>query len=132
MSEENVKIALEGYELLNSGVREPQLKYWHEDGEYRVAREDPDSTIHRGIDALRRHYASWMEAYPDLKVEPQEARSNGDMVFLWVRFSGHGGASGAPMETELAHVLTMREGRIAVLAEFTDREEALREAGLAK
>jgi ketosteroid isomerase-like protein len=129
VSSPNVARVLEGYAVFNGGVKEPQLAYWHEDGEYHVAREDPDSTVHRGIDALRSHFANWVEAYPDLRIEPLETEE-GDKVFVWVRFSGHGGASGAPMEAELAHVVTLRDGKFARLEEYTDRAEARRAAGL--
>ncbi len=35
--------------------------------------EDPDSAIHRGLDAVRRQYARWLDSYPDLTVEALEA-----------------------------------------------------------
>ena len=54
------------------------------------------------------------------------------MVFLWVRFSGHGEGSGAPVEMELAHVLTMRDGKVAQTVEYFDRAEALEAAGLSE
>jgi ketosteroid isomerase-like protein len=130
VSEENVKFVLDGYARFNAGERTAELWFWHPDGEYRAAREDPDSAVHRGIDALRRHYASWVEAYPDLKVEPLEAKANGDQVFLGVQFSGHGGKSGIPMEMELAHVITMRDGKVARTVEYFDKAEALEAAGL--
>jgi ketosteroid isomerase-like protein len=62
-------------------------------------------------------------------VEPLEVRVNGDMVFVWTRFSGHGADSGAAMEMELAHVLTVEDGRTRRLEEFFDRDEALKAAG---
>ena len=83
-----------------------------------------------GIDAVRRQFASWVSAYPDLKVEPVEARANGDVVFVWVRFTGHGGASGVPMEMEIAHVNVLRDGKVARIEEYFDRSEALAAAGL--
>jgi ketosteroid isomerase-like protein len=107
-----------------------RLWFFTEDAEYHVAREDPDSAVHRGIDAVRRQFARWVEAYPDLTVEPLEAKGNGDMVFLWVRFSGHGAGSGVPVEMELAHLLTMRDGKVARTVEYLDRDEALEAAGL--
>ena len=79
---------------------------------------------------FRRQYARWLESYPDLTVEPLEAKGNGDKVFLWVRFSGHGEGSGAPVEMETAHVLTMPDGRVARIAEYFDRDEALEAAWL--
>ena len=111
MSEENVRFVLDGYASFNAGDKEADLWFFTPDAEYRVAREDPDSAVHRGIDAVRRQFARWVEAYPDLTVEPLEAKGNADKVFLWVRFSGHGEGSGAPVEMELAHVLTIRDGR---------------------
>ena len=128
--EENVEFVLDGYARFNAGERRPELWYWLPDAEYHAARDDPDSAIHRGIDAVRRQFASWVEAYPDLRVEPVEARASGDKVFLWVRFTGHGAASGAPLEMELAHVISLRDGRVARTVEYFDRNEALEAAGL--
>ena len=130
--EENVRFALDGYARFNAGERAAELWFFTPDAEYHVAREDPDSAIHCGIDAIGKQFARWVEAYPDLTVEPLEARGNGDSVFLWVRFSGHGQGSGAPVEMELAHVLTMRDGRVARTAEYNDRTEALEAAGLSE
>ena len=132
MSQENVEFVLDGYARFNGGERRPELWYWHADAEYHAAREDPDSAVHRGIDAIRRQFASWFEAYPDLEVRPLEARASGDKVFVWVRFSGHGAASGAPLEMEMAHVITMRDGRVSRTVEYFDRAEALEAAGLSE
>jgi pimeloyl-ACP methyl ester carboxylesterase len=40
---------------------------------------------------------AWIEAYPDLRVEPVEAKASGDKVFVWLRFSGHGAGSEVPI-----------------------------------
>ena len=130
MSRENLEIVLDGYARYNAGERTPQLWFWHPDAEYHVARDDPDSAVHRGIDAIRRQFASWEEAYPDLRVEVLDARANGDQVFLWVRFVGHGAISGIPLEMELAHLYTMRDGKAAKVVEYMDRDEALEAVGL--
>jgi ketosteroid isomerase-like protein len=121
---------LDGYRRFNAGERVPELWFWHEDAEYHAAREDPDSAVHRGIEAVRGQFASWVEAYPDLTVEPLDGRSNGDKVFLWVRFAGHGATSGISLEMELAHVYEMRDGKAARCSEYFDRDEGLRAAGL--
>jgi ketosteroid isomerase-like protein len=130
MSQENLKFVLDGYARFNAGERKPELWFWNEDAEYHASREDPDAAVHRGIDAVRAQFARWTDAYPDLTVEPLEAKENGDKVFLWVRFSGHGEGSGAPVEMELAHVITMRDGKAARTVEYSDRAEALEAAGL--
>ena len=130
MASDNVQIVRDGYARFNAGEREAGAWFFHEDAEYHAAREDPDSAVHRGLPALRRHFARWVDSYPDLRLEPLEARGNGDLVFLWVRFTGHGGESGIPVEMELAHVLTLRDGKVVRIAEFSDRAEGLQAAGL--
>ena len=125
-----MQFVLDGYRRFNAGERRPQLWFWHEDAEFHASRDDPDAAVHHGLDAIAAQFASWFDAYPDLQVEPLEARGQAEMVFLWVRFSGHGAESGMPMEMELAHVITMRDGRAERMAEFTDRDEGLAAAGL--
>ena len=70
MPPDPVDLVLAGYAGFNAGERVPQLDFWHEDAAYEAAREDPDSDIHRGIEAVRAQFARWCEAYPDLRVEP--------------------------------------------------------------
>jgi uncharacterized protein len=132
MPEENVEFVLDAYARFNAGERRPEPWFWHEDASYHVSRTDPDSAVHQGIDAIRQQFASWVETYPDLTVEPIEALGNGDQVFLWVRFAGHGASSGLPIDMELAHVYTLRDGRAARLDEYTNRAEALEAAGISE
>ena len=122
----------EQYARYNAGERVPGRWFWHEDAEYHTAREDPDHAAHRGIDAIGKLFASWLEAYPDLRLEIQQAEARGDKVFLWIRFTGHGAASGIPLEMELAHVCTLRDGKAASVVEYTDRNEALEAVGLSE
>ena len=118
-----------GYAWFNR-EREPPPT-WRPDGEFVNAREDPDHATYRGIDAIRKQHQGWFDSYPDLRVEPLEVRVNGDRVFVWVHFSGHGADSRAAMDMELAHVLTLDEHRRTCrLQEYFDRDEALEAAGL--
>jgi ketosteroid isomerase-like protein len=132
MAQENTEIVVDAYARYNAGERIPDLSFWHPDAEYHVAREDPDSDVRRGIEAIRQQFASWHEAYPDLRVDILDAQANGDRVLLWVRFVGHGAASGIPLEMELAHLYTMRDGKAAKVAEYMDRDEAREAAGLSE
>jgi ketosteroid isomerase-like protein len=104
---------------------------WLPNGEFINAREDPDHAIYRGIDAIRSQNQDWFDSYPDLHLEPLEIRANGDRVFVWVRFTGHGAESGAAMEMELAHVATFEGGKLRRVQEYSDRAEALAAVGIA-
>jgi ketosteroid isomerase-like protein len=130
MSPEDVERLLAAYARFNAGDKEPSLDNWHEDAEYVASSDDPDSDTHHGIEEIREQFARWVEAYPDLRVEPLEVESNGDMIFVWVRFIGHGAASGLPIDMELAHVCTVRDGKTIRLVEYNDRLEALKAVGL--
>ncbi len=66
MSRDNVQFVLDGYRRFNDGETRPELWFWHEDAEFHASRDDPDTAIHRGLDAIRARFASWFVAanYP--------------------------------------------------------------------
>ena len=131
MSQESIDFVLAAYEWANREQRVAR-DFWHPDGEYINSREDPDHATYRGIEAIEKLFASWIEAYPDVQIHPVETRANGDRVFVWVRFAGHGAESGMPLQMELAHVITLEDGRVRRLEEYMDRREALEAVGLAE
>lgn len=134
MPQENVDFVLASYEWGNreraAGRRGFARDWWHEDGEYVNSRQDPDHAVYRGIAAIEALFDSWIAAYPDVEAHPLEARASGDRVFAWVRFTGHSAAGAMPLEMEMAHVVTLEDGRIRRLEEYFDRTEALAAAGL--
>ena len=140
MSEENVEdFVRTGYARFNRAERDPvdeqelaSLDVWHPDGVYVNSASDPDPGIHRGIEAVRQQIWRWVEAYPDLQVEPLEIQTNGNRAFVWVRFSGHGAESGVPIDMELAHVNTFEGGKLRRIEEYSDRADGLKAAGLSE
>ena len=128
MSQELEHLVRSSFEWFNREKEPPPT--WHSDCEFVNAREDPDHTVYRGIEAIWKQFQGWFESYPDLRVEPLEIRTNGDRVFSWSRLTGHGAESGAPMEMELAHVGFWADGKLKRLEEYYDRAEALEIAGL--
>ena len=116
-----------------SGARElASLDVWDPEAVYVNSADDPDPAVHSGIEAVRRQVGRWVEAYPDLRVEPLEIRANGDVAFVWVRFSGHGAASGVPMEMEMANVIFYEGDKVRRLEEYPTRDKGLAAAGLAQ
>jgi ketosteroid isomerase-like protein len=138
MSQESVEDFIRrGYARFNQAERDPvdeeeiaSLDIWHPDGVYVNSAGDPDPGTHRGIDAVRKQVGTWVEAYPDLQVEPLEIQTNGDRAFVWVRFSGHGAESGVPIAMELAHVHTVEDGKLLSIEEYEQRADGLKAAGL--
>lgn len=136
MSQENLEEFIrDAYDRFNGaepGVSSKlaTLDLYDADAVYVTDARDPDTGVHRGIDAVRRQVGRWVEAYPDLRVEPLEIQTNGDQAFVWVRFSGHGAESDVPIDMELAHVVTVRRDRFLRVEEYADRAEGLEAAGL--
>jgi ketosteroid isomerase-like protein len=128
-----------GYARFNQAERDPvdeeelaSLDIWHPDGVFVNSANDPDPATHQGIEAVRKQVGRWIEAYPDLQVEPLEIKVNGDRAFVWVRFSGHGAESGVPIDMELAHINTVKDGRLLRIEEYPERADGLEAAGLSE
>jgi ketosteroid isomerase-like protein len=104
----------------------------HPDVEWMAAREDPDAATHAGRNEIERYFAQWSaEMIEDLSIEGKEYIDAGDRVFAWIRIMGRGKGSGVPVEMEQAQVWSLRDGKVARVEEYFDRDEGLAVAGLA-
>jgi ketosteroid isomerase-like protein len=109
------------------------LDFYDRDAVYVNDARDPDAGIHRGIEAVRQQVGRWVEAYPDLQVEPLEIiQTSGNQAFVWVRFSGHGAESGVPISMELAHIVTVKGSKVLRVEEYSDRADGLKAVGLSE
>ena len=118
------------YDRFNGGERLPAADSWHPDGVYVNSSDDPDPGTHQGLEAITKQFQTWVEAYPDLRVDPIEILVNGDRAFVWARWSGHGAGSEVPIEMEMAQVCTIEDGKLRRIEEYMDRAKALQAAGL--
>src|ERR1700694_5610229 len=89
------------YDRFNGGERLPAADVWHTDGVYVTSSDDPDSDTYLGLDAITNQFESWVETYPDLRVDPVEVLVNGNRVLVWAHWSAHGAGSGVPIEMEM-------------------------------
>src|SRR6266542_3419818 len=127
MADDLENLVRTGLERFNEGgERIPTLEFWHADAVYVNSADDPDPGIHPGIEAVREQFRRWVDAYPDLRVEPLEIQVNGNRAFVWTRFSGHGAGSEVPVDMELAQVWTVEDGKIRRIEEYSTRSEGLR------
>ena len=94
------------------------------DFEWVVAREHPDATTHRGIDATVEYLREWLRLMPDFHVGTEEIEEHGDQVLTVIRLTGSGAGSGASTEVRTAMLSTFRDGVPVRTEEFLDPEEA--------
>jgi ketosteroid isomerase-like protein len=68
--------------------------------------------------------------FRELRMEVERTWDWDDQVLVFVRQSGRGSASGAGFEIRIAHLWTLRDGKLIRCQAFGDRDEALDAAGL--
>jgi ketosteroid isomerase-like protein len=138
MSQENVEIARRAYALVSdlSAFRggnqdDSYLDYLHPDCELVPPPIYPDTEpSYVGLDGWRRWLGLIDEVFDDWGFEPEQFFDAGDNVVVFVQTSGIAKQSGAEVTIPAAHVLTLRDARIARVEVFLDRKQALEAAGL--
>jgi ketosteroid isomerase-like protein len=106
------------------------LESFHPDAEYVNPPEAVDGGTRQGEAELTTMWRSIHELFELDSVEVHELREVPVGAFALVRFRGRGRGSGVPVDIEQFHLVTLRDGRIARMAWFTTREQALQAAGL--
>jgi len=138
MSQQNVEVVRRVYSLrLNAAgaVRgdfdDVFLDYHHPDFELVPPSTYPDTeSTYRGLEGSRRWYRQMDDIWDDWRVEAERFFDADDRVVVFARVSGTAKQSGAALVISTAHVLTLRDGRLARMEVFLDRSEALEAAGL--
>jgi ketosteroid isomerase-like protein len=137
VSGENLELAREGYATLNRGdVDRFVEEFTDPDYEFHTGVQVPSiPSVVRGRTALRRWIAQWyVEPWEDqLQMDVERIQELDDgrvLALLTLRAKGLG--SGAPVETEYAHILTFRDRRCLRVDGFPSWREASEAAGVAE
>ena len=140
MSEENVEFVRRAYERL---AQNDPLGDWtwffdefaHEDLELRPAGMYLDAAhSYRGREGWAQFWRDFSSVWEEWRFDPEafEFLDAGDKVVVFARAVGRGKGSGIEIAQDEAHLWTLRDGRVAVGTSYPDREDALRDAGLAE
>jgi len=90
----------------------------------------PDAAEYHGISGLAAAWRDFLSAWDDFHVETERVVPGDAGVYaLLIRLVARGKGSGVQTDAEVANVIRMRDGRIARLEMFWDRDAALRAAG---
>ena len=135
MSQENVEAFRRGLEAGNRGdvdtlleVLEPKVA-WHS---ALHALMGGQQTVFRGHDGVRRMLGDLYETFAEVHIEMSEFRDLGDGLIAIGHTRNRGKASGVEMETPLALVTEIRDGKTISIRAYLDREKALDAAGLSE
>ncbi len=93
-------------------------------------RDWPESG-YQGVEGVRRFLTEWLEVWGDYEVEVRDvlAAPDGRVVSL-VEQRGKGRQSGLAMTLDMAQIATVRDGKVILLENYDNPEEALDAAGL--
>jgi ketosteroid isomerase-like protein len=140
MSQENVEVVRRLYSLLADRGAWRRREYDHVFLEYCSADYElipppvyPDAaTSYRGLEGVHQWQRLIDEIWVDWDFEAERFFDAGDEVVVFVRTSGTARQSGAPVVIAVAHVVTLRGGRLTRTEVFLDRKEALEAVGLSE
>jgi ketosteroid isomerase-like protein len=130
MSQADIETLRLGYEAFNRGDWDAATHLAHPDFELQTADRAVNRGTYRGAEVARRFFADLFEPFDEIVIEPEEFYERGDQIAVFLRVRLRPTGSSAFMENRIGHLWTMREGKIARLAVFPRREDALEAAGL--
>ena len=89
--------------------------------------------VFRGREAMVQAATDFLEAVDDWRIEVEEIVDAGDdQVFAVQRISARGKGSGVPFEQRIFTALRVRDGKVWLIHDYTERAEALKAVGLAE
>jgi ketosteroid isomerase-like protein len=136
MSQENVELVRRINEAYDQGDVEGVLALADPVPEFEFVPSGvliPDlSRVQQGPEGLRRLVEAFHGEFDAIQVEVHELIDAGDQVFSSFTLQGRGKQSGVETTFDGWLVWTVRDGRIARLLGFTDRDPALEAAGLSE
>jgi ketosteroid isomerase-like protein len=137
VSQENVELARRIYEngdLLHTSPERIDRAFRDqvtEDFEFRLPPDYPEGElVFRGRGGIDDLIALLRETWREWRFEPEKFLDADDQVVVLGRIVGQGEASGAPVELETTHVVSVRRDRAISIQVYRDRAEALRATGL--
>jgi ketosteroid isomerase-like protein len=129
MSQENVELARRGFEAWEQCDLETHLSLVHEDVVCRQVGQIDSRTYH-GLEGYIEFASEWFEPYEELRFRPSEFIDAGDKVVVEVPQEGRLVGSDQPITGTFWFVITARDGKMARLEIYRERDRALDAAGL--
>jgi uncharacterized protein len=128
MSQENVEAFKRGLEAGNRGDVETLLEELDPEVEWHSALHallGGEQTVFRGHDGVREMLRDLNEAFGEIHIEISEIRDLGDRLVAIGRNRARGKGSGAEVETPLALVTEVKNGKTILIRGYLDPKEAL-------
>jgi ketosteroid isomerase-like protein len=122
-----------GSEAFERGDYETAFATWHPDVEWDTTHfgDWPDDAVYRGRDEVIRFLQEeWVGGWASYESKIEGVFDAGDKVVVFWLQRMVGRESGIEVESRAAVVCTVRDGLVTRIDNYTDRDEAMRAAGL--
>jgi ketosteroid isomerase-like protein len=91
----------------------------------------PDlEAVFYGHDGYLQLWRYWLDAFEDIRWDPEEVLDFGDKLLVTTQQRGHGSGSGVAVSEPVFQLFTLRGGFVIRQEDFLDCSEALQAAGL--
>jgi ketosteroid isomerase-like protein len=133
MSQENVELIRRGFEHV-ARTKELSREQFHPDLIWDTTTFGIGFNLKKcvGIDEANVWLAEWTEGFESWSLDIEEAFDAGDQVVTFVRQHGKARQGGPEVDMRLAQVWTVRDGLVARMEMYFDRNAALEAAGLSE
>jgi ketosteroid isomerase-like protein len=132
MSQENIKTLHALYEAINRGDWDAAFRDADPNLEMKTADRMTRPGTFRGPQEIRRFFEDLLEPFEDVVAETEKFFERDNHVLVFVILHSRPRGSSATMEIRIAHLWTMRDGKIVRCELFPVREEALEALGLSE
>jgi hypothetical protein len=91
----------------------------------------PDmDTVYYGHEGYLQFWRRWLDAFEDIRWDPEEILDFGAKALVTTQQSGHGSGSGVAVSQPVFQLFTFRRGLVIRQEDFANRDKALEAAGL--
>ncbi len=119
------------YEAANRRDFDLVLVGWDPESEYRPSADlmplDLEPVFH-GHDGYLQLWRYWLDAFEDIRWDPEEILDFGDRFLVTTQQRGHGSGSGVAVSEQVFQLFTLRRGLVVRQEDFLDRVKALEAA----
>jgi ketosteroid isomerase-like protein len=123
----------QAYAAANRQDFDSVLVGWDPGSEYHPSADlmPPDlETVFHGREGYLQLWRYWLEAFEDIRWDPEEILDMGDQLLVGTQQRGHGSGSGVAVSRPVFQLFTFRQGLVVRQEDFLDRSRALEAAGL--
>jgi ketosteroid isomerase-like protein len=130
MSRESVEVVRAAYAAWNGRDLDAALASAHPEIEVVQDTKIPGAIAATGRDQFRAWLESFYGIWDSFEVTPKDVRQVGDRVLVVAQISARGKVSGIPVDVQVGHVLTLRDGQTVRWESYASPGEAREAVGL--